>query len=295
MNPIYRWLKLIFIPLVGISMPFIFYSGDDVGKLFTWCTFSILLTFIAWESGSLIFKWVNRKFPLLVSTGKHITALIISFLMLTMILILMIYCVNLIFHTTGDNYWSEMKGVHLCIILGTFLLLSMHEGIDIYLNWKNSTKQNNGVNPISGQGSFSRELPENDTPLAFVTGNLLNDNVQNNSKFYRKNFTVQIGAKIRIIPINDIAFIYAMDKGVYIKTTANRDYLIDETLSELIHILDPEKFFRINRKFIVSIESISELITLSKSRLKVLLSPPSPVEIILGYPKSSELKTWLNK
>ena len=272
MNPVFRWLKLIFIPVIGISMPLIFYAGDDVGKLFTWCVFSILLTFLAWESGNFISQKISRIFPLLLSTGKHILAMVLSFLLLTMVLIMMIFFVNSLLHTIGDNYWSEMKGIHLCIILGTFMLLSMHEGIDIYLNWKNSTIHSDEKNPLSE-----------------------NDSVYKNSNIYKKNFTVQIGAKIRIIPVNDIAFVYAMDKGVYIKTSANRDYLINETLSELIHFLDPDRFFRINRKFIVSIESINELITLSKSRLKVLLSPSSPVEIILGYSKSSELKTWLNK
>ena len=158
-----------------------------------------------------------------------------------------------------------MKGVHLIILLGTFMLTSMHEGLYIYFNWKEITLATK---------------PEKD---------------RQEHSIFKKNFTVQIGPKIKIIAIEDIAYIYAMDKGVYLKTFANRDYLIDETLTQVNSLVNPEVFFRINRKFIINIKSITELVTLSKSRLKILVSPSSPIEIILGYTKSSELKAWLNR
>jgi len=265
MAPIYRWVKLICIPCIGIGMPLIFYSGDDNTMLFTWCIFSILVTFVAWESGSLVSGKINKKFPLISCPGKHVLTMVLYFLLLSLLLILAIYLVNRFFNTVGYNYWSAMKGVHLIILLGTFMLTSMHEGLYIYFNWKEITLATK---------------PEKD---------------RQEHSIFKKNFTVQIGPKIKIIAIEDIAYIYAMDKGVYLKTFANRDYLIDETLTQVNSLVNPEVFFRINRKFIINIKSITELVTLSKSRLKILVSPSSPIEIILGYTKSSELKAWLNR
>ena len=259
-------------------MPLIFYSGDDVSRLFTWSVFSVLSTFLAWESGSYVSRKINKRYPILSSPYKHLILMVLFFLLLSFIIILAIYLVNRLFNTVGDNYWSEMKGIHLIIFLGTFMLTSMHEGIYLYFNWKEII-----LNSKSEQG-----LPEGQ-------GYTSNRKILNKNSTFKKNFTVQIGSKIKIITIEDIAYIYAMDKGVYLKTFANRDYLIDETLSQVNSLLNPEFFFRINRKFILNIKSITELVTLSKSRLKVLLSPTSPVEIILGHIKSVELKVWLNK
>ena len=295
MAAIYKRIKIVFIPVTGICMPLIFYSGDDLTKLFTWFIFSILATFLSWEIGSLISKKISKKFPLLFSPGKHITALVLFFTLLSIIIIFSIYFVNILFHTAGNNYWSEMKGMHLCIILGTFMLISIHEGIDIYLNWKKSTQSDRGNEMSSGSGVHSSAISNSDYLSDPSIKNLTIENTHKGNNIFKKNFTVQIGSKIKIIPVTEIAYFYALDKGVYIKTFANRDYPVDETLTELNPMLNSEFFHRINRKYIVNIKSINELITLSKSKLKVLLNPSSPIEIILGYPKSAELKAWLNR
>ena len=115
------------------------------------------------------------------------------------------------------------------------------------------------------------------------------------SESYKKRFTINVGSKIKIIKIEDIAYFYALKKDVYMKTINNRDFPVDYSLDKLEEILDPEVFFRVSRKFLISFKSINELITLSKSRLKVILTPTNNEEVIINYKRSGALKKWLNK
>ena len=56
---------------------------------------------------------------------------------------------------------------------------------------------------------------------------------------------------------------------------------------------DPRAFFRINRQFIVNIESVKEMYAYSKSRVKLLLSPPTDKETVVSTEHSPVFKKWL--
>ena len=118
---------------------------------------------------------------------------------------------------------------------------------------------------------------------------------KNKSESYKKRFTINVGSKIKIINTDDIAYFYSTNKAVFLRTINNKDYDVDYSLNKLENILDPEIFFRINRKYIIRIQSIDELITLSKSRLLVKLNPPVTEDIIITYQRSGALKKWLNR
>ena len=115
------------------------------------------------------------------------------------------------------------------------------------------------------------------------------------SESYKKRFTIYVGSKIRIINTDDIAYFYSTNKAVFLRTINNKDFDVDYSLTKLENILNPDFFFRINRKYIIRIQSIDELITLSKSRLLVKLNPPVDEEIIITYQRSGNLKKWLNR
>lgn len=115
------------------------------------------------------------------------------------------------------------------------------------------------------------------------------------SESYKKRFTIHVGSKIRIINTDDIAYFYSTNKAVFLRTINNKDFDVDYSLTKLENILNPDFFFRINRKYIIRIQSIDELITLSKSRLLVKLNPPVDEEIIITYQRSGALKKWLNR
>jgi DNA-binding LytR/AlgR family response regulator len=120
--------------------------------------------------------------------------------------------------------------------------------------------------------------------------------IQNKEINYKKRFLIQYGQKIKKVEIDDAAYFYAMEKNVFLTTFQNNIYPIDYTLDSLQEIIDPLKFFRINRKMIISFSSIKNMIPYSRSRIKIDLTPPEPKEIeaLVSVERSSAFKKWLD-
>ncbi len=112
-------------------------------------------------------------------------------------------------------------------------------------------------------------------------------------KTYKKRFTIKIGQHLKIISVDDIECFYSENKGTYIFTSDNRNYLIDSSLEQLDASLEPVKFFRVNRKFYVNIRAIKDIISYTNSRLKVVLNTFSDHEIIVSREKVKDFKNWL--
>lgn len=121
--------------------------------------------------------------------------------------------------------------------------------------------------------------------------------IQGNKPEYKKRFLIQIGDKLKKIETHDIAYFFALDKSVYIKTFQNTSCAVDYTLDALEEIVNPEQFFRINRKYIVNIQSISEMIAYSRGRVKLNLKPPADDELdtIVSIERASNFKKWMNQ
>ena len=67
-----------------------------------------------------------------------------------------------------------------------------------------------------------------------------------------------------------------------------KKYSIEFSLNRLETMLNPDKFFRINRHYIVSIKAISNLFPLSKSKIKDELKPPADEDTVVSLSKISE-------
>ena len=112
-------------------------------------------------------------------------------------------------------------------------------------------------------------------------------------KNYKKRFTVKIGQHLKVISIDEIECFFSENKGTYIHTFDNRNYLIECTLELLEQELDPRDFFRISRKFIIPLKAIKEIVLYSNSRLKVILPSFKEEEVIVSREKVSDFKTWI--
>ena len=111
----------------------------------------------------------------------------------------------------------------------------------------------------------------------------------------KSRFLVKVGEKIRTIPIADILLFYSFEKATYLHTTSNRDYIIDYSLDELQILLDEALFFRINRKYIVSIEACSQMYAWSNSRLKLHIEGIDDSHVVVAREKVQEFKLWLDR
>lgn len=112
-------------------------------------------------------------------------------------------------------------------------------------------------------------------------------------KEYKKRFSVKIGQQIKVIPIVEIECFYSENKGTYLHTIDNRNYLLDTSLEVLESELNPKEFYRINRKFIVPMKAIKEIQVYTNSRLKIILPSYKEDEVIVAREKVSDFKTWI--
>lgn len=110
---------------------------------------------------------------------------------------------------------------------------------------------------------------------------------------YKERFMVSTGERVKSLKTEEIAFFYASGKHCFITCFEGNEYIIDQTLQNLHNILNPRQFFQINRKFIVNIEAIVEMIPYSKSRLKLVTRPSTPEEAIVSVDRSPRFKAWV--
>lgn len=110
---------------------------------------------------------------------------------------------------------------------------------------------------------------------------------------YKKRFTTQIGQHIKMISVEDIECFYSENKGTYAHTTNGRDYLLETTLEQLENEISPQDFFRVNRKFFVSIHAIKDIISYTNSRLQLKLNSYDNGDIIVARERVRDFKLWL--
>ena len=85
------------------------------------------------------------------------------------------------------------------------------------------------------------------------------------------------------------------EKVNYIHTFDNKTYAIDQPLDEIEKTLDPKKFFRANRQFIVSAAAVEKIHFWFSSKLKVDLRPKSSEEVMISREKAMAFRTWLGE
>ncbi|MEM0992857.1 MAG: LytTR family DNA-binding domain-containing protein [Bacteroidota bacterium] len=111
---------------------------------------------------------------------------------------------------------------------------------------------------------------------------------------YKKRFLVKSASQLISIKTKDISYFYHESKIVWFKHQNNKKYAVDYTLEQLQQILNPKQFFRINRKYFISIDSIEKVVSYSNSRLKLELIPPTTEEIIVSRERVNDFKLWLD-
>jgi len=112
-------------------------------------------------------------------------------------------------------------------------------------------------------------------------------------KTYKQRFTIKMGQHLKMISIEDAECFYSENKGTYIRTTDSRDYLLENTLEQLENELDPAKFFRVSRKFIVSINAIKDIVVYTNSRLRIILPTYKEDEVIVSRERVNDFREWL--
>ncbi|MEM6516352.1 MAG: LytTR family DNA-binding domain-containing protein [Bacteroidota bacterium] len=114
------------------------------------------------------------------------------------------------------------------------------------------------------------------------------------NKQYKKRFMVKVGNQFKTVKVEDIAYFMAEDGVIFLVAENGHKSPIEYTIDQLEEILNPIQFFRINRKFMVSVNSVEEIHTYFNSRLLLKLNPNHEEQIIVSRERTSNFKRWLD-
>ena len=112
---------------------------------------------------------------------------------------------------------------------------------------------------------------------------------------YREHFLVQNNDGYTVLNVQDINHI-ASENGITRAYLHNgRSMAVSYSLNDIETQLNPAKFFRANRQYIIGIDSIERLNFHFNYKLSVRLKTYPDVNIIVSKEKTAQLKEWIDR
>jgi len=115
------------------------------------------------------------------------------------------------------------------------------------------------------------------------------------TKKYKERFVIKVGEHLRTIETDEVLFFFSLEKASFAQTRDGRRYILDFTMDQLQELLKPERFFRINRKYIISLDALQDMISYTNSRLKLILKTSDDNDVIVARERVQEFKDWLDR
>ncbi|HEV8504570.1 MAG TPA: LytTR family DNA-binding domain-containing protein [Chitinophagaceae bacterium] len=118
---------------------------------------------------------------------------------------------------------------------------------------------------------------------------------QATQSLYKEKFIVNF--RHQWIPVNtsDIAC-FMKDNIHYIFTFSGEKHILDfTTMEEIEELLDPQRFYRANRQFIVNIDAIKSVMPHENQKLTLSLKAPLKMDVDVSREKAPAFKKWFDR
>lgn len=112
---------------------------------------------------------------------------------------------------------------------------------------------------------------------------------------YKERLLVYKGGDMVSLPVNDILYFYKDGRNMLVTTSSGEAYCLSVTIQELESQLDPDKFFRLNRQYLVNIAALKKISPFFNSKLIVQLFHCRDRNIIVSKERAVLFKEWLNR
>lgn len=111
-------------------------------------------------------------------------------------------------------------------------------------------------------------------------------------KTYKKRFSIRMKGGIYLLNTIDIVYLKTEDGLLLAYDAKGRKYPLNNTLSQVKNMLDPNLFFQINRSEMINIQFIQKLAPYFKDRLAIYLKNVEH-PLITSSNRTPELRRWL--
>ena len=108
--------------------------------------------------------------------------------------------------------------------------------------------------------------------------------------------TIKVGNKTYFIGFDEILVLCSSNKITHIVSSSGKKYIHDESLDRLSGILPIQKFFRVNRQFILNRDVISGIRSAANGKIEATLHPESGINksIIISRLKAHAFRKWMD-
>jgi len=130
---------------------------------------------------------------------------------------------------------------------------------------------------------------------ALNVSSLIRELQQLQPKEYRQRFLVQYAQKLISVETQQIAYFFSDERLNLLKTFDGKKMAVDYSLDELEAMLDPSRFFRVSRSFLVSINSVEQIQPYFGNRIALQLKLAIDWEVVVSREKLTPFKTWMGK
>ncbi|QNF34478.1 LytTR family transcriptional regulator DNA-binding domain-containing protein [Adhaeribacter swui] len=283
-RPVYRdtWVKIIGIPAITGFAYYLTYDHVEFNGWFIYEIFSdALKIFLVWQVVFYLITTLDKVLPwpqqlikrLLVQT--LVTA--IGGIMALSILVFLDYAFIRPYQI--NHYWSLDVVIALIFILfinGIYAALYFYDSYVTSVAEKANLEQSLEIKVEQ----IKEELKAED----FFTS-------------AREQLLVKVGRKEILVPYPDITCLYSEAKETYVLTHDNKTYLLDLSLDRLAEQLPDSRFFRANRKCIITPELIRSITTETHGKLTVHLQPKPqlPATLSISRDKAPAFRRWLKR
>lgn len=104
---------------------------------------------------------------------------------------------------------------------------------------------------------------------------------------------VKKGTSYYVMKTDEVAFLYTESRVVFLIDKTGERYVIEKNLSELELELPNRQFFRVNRKFIVSIDAIRSFKPSFKGKIALELMHLSKAEVSISQENAAQFRKWI--
>ncbi len=115
------------------------------------------------------------------------------------------------------------------------------------------------------------------------------------TKRYKERFVLKVGEHLKTVEVKDVLYFYSQEKFTFAQTVDQRKHILDFTLDQLEGLVDPSAYFRINRKYLVGLAAVQDMISYTNSRLRLTLRHSDDPEVIVARERVQEFRDWLDR
>ncbi|MGZ8550180.1 MAG: LytR/AlgR family response regulator transcription factor [Chitinophagaceae bacterium] len=116
----------------------------------------------------------------------------------------------------------------------------------------------------------------------------------NKSKQFKERFAVHMGRSVTLIPVEDIA-LFLKEELIYLVSKEGNRFITDfRSLDEVEELVNPKRFYRVNRQHLVHVPCIESYRGDDTGKLILKLRGIKTNESIVSKEKASEFKKWFD-